>query len=27
MIANLAAMGVLLAIHGRGRIARNPRRR
>jgi rod shape determining protein RodA len=27
MIANLAAMGVLLAIHGRGRVARNPRRR
>src|SRR3954447_9693537 len=27
MIANLAAMGVLLAVHGRGRIARNPRRR
>jgi rod shape determining protein RodA len=27
MIANLAAMGVLLAIHARGRIARNPRRR
>jgi len=27
MIANLAAVGVLLAIHGRGRVARNPRRR
>jgi rod shape determining protein RodA len=27
MIANLAAMGVLLAIHARGRIARTPRRR
>jgi len=27
MIANLAAMGVLLAIHARGRVARNPRRR
>jgi rod shape determining protein RodA len=27
MIANLAAMGVLLAIHARGRLARNPRRR
>lgn len=27
MIANLGAMGVLLAIHGRGRVARNPRRR
>jgi rod shape determining protein RodA len=27
MIANLAAMGILLAIHGRGRVARNPRRR
>jgi rod shape determining protein RodA len=27
MIANLAAMGVLLAIHGRGRVARSPRRR
>ena len=27
MIANLAAVGVLLAIHGRGRFARNPRRR
>jgi rod shape determining protein RodA len=26
MIANLAAMGVLLAIHGRGRVARRPRR-
>ena len=27
MIANLAAMGILLAIHARGRVARNPRRR
>jgi rod shape determining protein RodA len=27
MIANLAAMGVLLAIHGRGRVARRPARR
>jgi rod shape determining protein RodA len=27
MIANLAAMGVLLAVHARGRVARNPRRR
>jgi rod shape determining protein RodA len=27
MIANLAAMGVLLSIHARGRVARNPRRR
>jgi rod shape determining protein RodA len=27
MIANLAAVGVLLAIHGRGRVARSPRRR
>ena len=27
MISNLAAMGVLLAIHARGRVARNPRRR
>jgi rod shape determining protein RodA len=27
MIANLAAMGVLLAIYGRGRVARYPRRR
>jgi rod shape determining protein RodA len=27
MISNLAAMGVLLAIHARGRIARSPRRR
>jgi rod shape determining protein RodA len=27
MIANLAAMGVLLAIHARGRVARSPRRR
>ena len=26
MIANLAAVGVLLAIHGRGRVARSPRR-
>jgi cell division protein FtsW (lipid II flippase) len=27
MIANLAAMGVLLSIHARGRVARAPRRR
>jgi rod shape determining protein RodA len=27
MIANLTAMGVLLAIHARGRVARSPRRR
>jgi rod shape determining protein RodA len=27
MIANLAAMGVLLSIHARGRVAREPRRR
>lgn len=27
MISNLAAMGVLLAIHARGRVARTPRRR
>jgi cell division protein FtsW (lipid II flippase) len=26
MIANLAAMGVLLSIHARGRVARSPRR-
>ncbi|HET8529029.1 MAG TPA: rod shape-determining protein RodA [Gaiellaceae bacterium] len=27
MISNLAAMGILLAIHARGRVARSPRRR